>query len=223
MSHFVSVCQESADWYDEIQQCVLLPGGRGRSCMKRKETPMKLYKCAVCGRCKPAEDFSESAVHHYADKSRRCVCNNCSREKKEERFWCVVGKHSVPAAEISGSDSHHSSDQDRNIICKNHARPACTNPTCTVCSTCRQPHRRSSKPCTRLLEPLHGKQRPQHADELVHWLCEVCRPRLCSNWPRCTKENRSKKAAPDQTGYTCGECLTVEFNKADHRKHFSKK
>ncbi len=185
---------------------------------------MKLYKCAACHRLKPAEDFSASAVHNYADKSRRCLCKVClAKEEDEKRYFCVIGPHPVSKAELSESGLHHSTEDDRRLICKLHARPPCTNPKCTVCATCRQPHRQSIKPCTRVLKPLHWKQRPQHADELAAWLCEVCRPRLCSNWPRCTKENRSKKTAPHKTGYTCGECLTVEFNKADHRRHFSKK
>ena len=364
LNHFVSARQDSADWYEEIQQCVLLPGGRGRSCRRRKEKPKALYICELCGLLKPPEDFGTSAVHHSADKSQRSLCKQCARPPctnpecktckecrqpectggplcsqslislhpkqlptkitdlddwlcqvcrkphwcvvgnhwvsaaeisdsvskhlsdkdrniickdharppctnpecktcKEcrqpectggplcsqslislhpkqlptkitdlddwlcqvcrKRYLCVVGNHWVSAAEISDSVSHNMSDKDRNIICKDHARPSCTNPNCTVCSTCRQPHRRSSKPCTRLWTPLHWTQRPQHGHELTAWLCEVCRPRLCSNWPRCTKENRSKKTAPHKTGYTCGECLTLEFNKADHRKHFSKK
>ncbi len=272
LNHFVSARQDSADWYEEIQQCVLLPGGGGRSCRRRKEKPKALYICELCGLLKPPEDFGTSAVHNFADKSQRSLCKQCARPPctnpecktcKEcrqpectggplcsqsllplhpkqlptkitdlddwlcqvcrKRYLCVVGNHWVSAAEISDSVSHNSSDKDRNIICKDHARPSCTNPNCTVCSTCRQPHRRSSKPCTRLWTPLHWTQRPQHGHELTAWLCEVCRPRLCSNWPRCTKENRSKKTAPHKTGYTCGECLTLEFNKADHRKHFSKK
>ena len=74
VNHFISWCEDSTEWFDEIQQYVLLPGGRGRSCKQRREGSTKeatnLYKCDL-GHWVEASAFSNTALHHYSDKTRR--------------------------------------------------------------------------------------------------------------------------------------------------------
>jgi len=181
----------------------------------------------TCGRCheiKPRASFSESRHLHRNVRALIClVCETEAQESKaEETFPCGLCEVVKPRTAYSDSVLHNRFDKKRKMLCRECARPKCTNARCPLCPTCRQQHRKTKAPCTQPLEALNPKQQPKRQEDLATWLCEVCRPRFCQNWPQCRKEHRGKKQHTN-TLYTCGECQTLAFSQAEHLRHVAKK
>ena len=248
LSHFIMTNEEAAGWYKDIEEFVLRPGGRRRSCRNRGRTApcaesapcaevKELLKCSKCFKEKPHKDYSFSmwknrvqkwrdalcvpceAAHTLRGTSAVALCRVCGISKGADSFWWETWRQH--GGLHRGADGYL---QGGSMQCKDCDHPPCTAPRCKECRMCRE-HHRADKMCKAEIQALHSRRpRPTTLTEVKNFVCNVCRPNLCMQWPACSKVRTGKRAVKAKTWtgdkYLCGDCENVQFSREKHKRHF---
>ena len=165
------------------------------------------HKCDECGELKTRSEVASSMWANKSRQERSFVCDDCCARKAEDTHQCDLCGVLKTRSEFPASMWHHKADHQQRTLCHDCCRPQCTAPTCTTCKVCRQAHRKR-KDCQDPIVALHKSALPTEMAQLQSWLCSICKPKMCSLWPQCRKERRSKGA--DATAqYTCRECQSL--------------
>ena len=160
--------------------------------MTCEHPPCSVSGCITCKSCGYVR--IECPISSSSLRVIRCTNPNCSlkpeplplklRPKELEdvrNFKCLACRLSCSVCgtndegRFSPSVLHDISDTRRQIWCREHSNPACTNPACKTCKSCRN----AKKPCTRTYcteepEPLPVSKRPQTPEDLLTFECGLC-------------------------------------------------
>ncbi len=186
---------------------------RGAVCMECVSADMcqdcglAVHKCDDCGECQTHSGFSEPMWHNKATQTRRTLCLECSARAGEATHRCDLCGECFTRSGFPAAMWANKSKQTQRTLCCDCCRPKCTAPTCNTCKVCRQPHRKRQN-CQDPIVALEKSSLPTEVAQLQSWLCSVCKPKMCSLWPFCRKERRSKGSdSTDQ--YTCRDCRSL--------------
>jgi hypothetical protein len=173
----------------------------------------KQHMCSDCAQPKTQAEYSTNMWKNRVQARRHTLCAHCEAARTLRRaatvsLCRVCGKHKSAVsffAEAWKRRGSHSSMQ-----CIDCEHPACTAPQCKQCRVCREHHRKDKK-CQSSVQPRHSrKPRPTTLTEVQTFVCSVCRPVLCNNWPECSKvrqtQNKAREKAREEYQYLCRNC-----------------
>ena len=89
-------------------------------------------------------------------------------------FTCSICEETKDATLFSKSAYHHKGDYSRTLRCNECSHPACTNPGCRTCRSCRKVTCARFY-CSESPKPLNSKQLPKTREELQNFRCANCK------------------------------------------------
>jgi len=121
----------------------------------------------------------------------------------------ICGTKDVGA--FSKSYIKHKVDLPYNIRCNECCHPACTNPDCSTCKSCRD-IKCNRFSCAKTPIPMHKKWRPKTLEEVQNFKCARCKEQTFDDY-NCIGCDKMKDAKAFET-----EAITVHRKNPDRRK-----
>ena len=207
-----------------VALCALEMPLHSKPCRKAKQHMWKAkqHMCSHCAKQKTQAEYSASMWKNRVQARRDTVCAHCEaahtlRRAAATSLCRVCGKHKAAVSffgcEIS-TRAKHSKNRDKHSSCIDCEHPPCSAPQCKQCRVCREHHRKDKK-CQSSVQPRHSrKPRPTTLTEVQTFVCSVCRPVLCNNWPECSKvrqtQNKAREKAREEYQYLCRNCKKAQ-------------